>query len=434
MESIEEIWIATSEYCKANMTEVAFNAWIKAISPVSLTEGELVLFVRTPFQRSIILENYSLLLRDAVFSVLGFHTSIRFVTEEDKSMADENLSEKIMCADYEYTFETFIIGASNRFAHAAALAVAENPAVVYNPLFIYGNSGLGKTHLLNAIHKRISEKVPGKKLLYARSEDFTNEVIHAIHNNKTTELREKYRTADVLLMDDIQFIAGKESTQEEFFNTFNVLYGDKKQIVVTSDRSPKDIKTLDERIRTRFEAGLLADIQNPEFETRVGIIKRKSEILNLNIEENVIYFISDQLKSNIRQLEGVVKKLQAYTILQNAPPTVSAAQTAIKEVRNDDNPEPVTVERIMLEVSRTKGISPEDMRSKKRSANISHARMISMYIVREITGMPFVAIGEEFGGRDHSTVVYALNQIENIMAENPHEKATIEDIIKNIRG
>ena len=434
MESIEEIWAAASEYCKANMTEVAFNAWIKAISPVSLTDGELILFVRTPFQRSIILENYSLLLRDAVFSVLGFATSIRFVTEEDKSMPEENLSDKIMSTDYEYTFDTFIVGASNRFAHAAALAVSENPSVVYNPLFIYGNSGLGKTHLLNAIHNRISEKFPEKKLLYVRSEDFTNEVIFAIQNNKTVQLREKYRPADVLLMDDIQFIAGKESTQEEFFNTFNALYDDKKQIVVTSDRSPKDIKTLDERIRTRFEAGLLADVQFPEFETRVGIIKRKSEILNLNIEENVVYFIADQLKSNIRQLEGVVKKLQANSIMQNSPPTISAAQIAIKEVRNDDSPEPVTVERVMSEVSRTKGISPEDMRSKKRSANISYARMVSMYIVREITGMPFVAIGAEFGGRDHSTVVYALKQIEEVMAENSREKATIEDIIKNIRG
>jgi len=400
---------------------------------VSLSNGEAVLFVMTVFQRNTIIENYSELLRDAFASVLGFPVTIRFTTESEKP-ADETSSPKASAGDYEYTFETFVVGASNRFAHAAAVAVAENPSVVYNPLFIYGNSGLGKTHLLNAIFKKIAEKYPQKKLLYVRTEDFTNELIYAIQNHGTDALREKYRTVDVLLMDDIQFIAGKEATMEELFNTIDVLHNDQKQVVVTSDSPPKDIQTLDQRIRSRFEAGLLADIQNPEFETRVRIIKDKAQALQLTMDENVIFFIADQLKSNVRQLEGVVKKLQAYTILQNAAPTVAAAQIAIKEVRNDDQPEPVTVERILTEVARTKGVSVGDIRSNKRSAPISSARQAAMYIIREITGMPFSAVGEEFGDRDHSTVVYAISQMEAIIKKNPHEKATIDDIIKNIRA
>ena len=302
-------------------------------------------------------------------------------------------------------------------------------------MFIYGNSGLGKTHLLHAISHRIRQDHPDRKQLYVRAEDFTNDMLSALQQGQQGMIafREKYRSVDVFLVDDVQFIAGKNITEEEFFNTFNALYNDRKQMVVTSDRPPKEIQSLEQRIRSRFEQGLIADIQPPEFETRVGIIQRKAQLMHINISEDVVFFIANQLKSNIRQLEGVVKKLQAYVILQDSEPTIAVAQAAIRDIRNDDQPEPVTVSRIISEVSRTYSVGAEDMRSKKRDAPISKARQVAMYIVREITGMPVSTIGDEFGGRDHSTIVYAIDQVKRLMSRNPKEKATIEDIIKNIQ-
>jgi len=248
------------------------------------------------------------------------------------------------------------------------------------------------------------------------------------------ELRNKYRTADVLLVDDIQFIAGKESTQEEFFNTFNTLYQDKKQMVLTSDRPPKDIATLDNRIRSRFEQGIIADIQPPDFETRVGIVERKAQMLKFNLPEEIVFYIAEQVKTNIRQIEGVVKKLQAYTLLDNEMPTIGVAQNAIRDIRNDDQPEPITVKNIISEVSRTYAVSAEDILSKKHDAPFSYARQVAMYVVREVTQMSVAQIGTEFGGRDHSTVVYGIQKIKNLMKNNQKERDTINDIIKNMQN
>ncbi|MBQ2792550.1 MAG: chromosomal replication initiator protein DnaA, partial [Oscillospiraceae bacterium] len=336
--------------------------------------------------------------------------------------------------DYEYTFGTFIVGPSNKFAHAASLAVATNPAGTYNPLFIYGGSGLGKTHLLCAIAAEIKKNDPVADIIYIKGEDFTNELIEAIKNETTIAFHNKYRQADVLLVDDIQFIGGKESTQEEFFHTFNTLYEANKQIVLTSDRPPKEIKLLEDRLRTRFEWGLLADIQPPDFETRIAIIQRKAELLNIHVPDEVCEYIANKLKTNIRQLEGVVKKLKAYKLLAGTPPSVLIAQNAIREVLNDQQPVPVTVERIIAEVGRTCGVSSQDIRSNKRSATISSARQVSIYIVREITGMSMAAIGDEFGGRDHSTVVYAIQQVEKNMQSDYKFREMVEDIMKNIQN
>ena len=260
-----------------------------------------------------------------------------------------------------------------------------------------------------------------------------SELIEAIRAGTTVSFREKYRKADALLIDDIQFIAGKESTQEEFFHTFNTLYESKKQIVLTSDRPPRDIATLEDRLKTRFEWGLTADVQPPDFETRMAIIKRKAELVGLSVPDNVCEFIAQKLKSNIRQLEGTVKKLNAIHLVEGATPTISTAQRAISDIVNNEQPAPVTVSKIIEEVGRTYGVSPEDIKSSKRNANVSFARQISMYVVREITQMPMVEIGKEFGGRDHSTVVYAIQQIEEKSARDPVTKATVSDIIKNIR-
>ena len=270
-------------------------------------------------------------------------------------------------------------------------------------------------------------------IVYIKGDEFTNELVEAIRHGTTAEFHQRYRKADVFLVDDIQFIAGKESTQEEFFHTFNTLYEAKKQIVLTSDRPPKDIATLEERLLTRFEWGLTADIQPPDFETRIAIIKRKAELLGIDLPNNVIEYIANRLKNNIRQLEGTVKKMKAYYLLNGDALNLSTAQMAVSDIINNEQPVPVTVEKIIEEVARTYGTSPEDIRSSKRSANISNARQVAMYVVREITQMPMTSIGEEFGGRDHSTVVYAIQQVEKGMARDPKTKGTVEDIIKNIR-
>lgn len=447
MESFREVFALVSDYCKNEISQVAHSLWIKDIEPVRLEGSTAYLAVRSEFKQKILEEKYFELLTRAFEEVMGFHVDLVITSlEPTKAQAQEaveklqhfspeELEKTTAGGDYEYTFSTFIVGPSNKFAHAASLAVATNPAGAYNPLFIYGGSGLGKTHLLYAICNEILKAQPQTNIIYIKGEDFTNELIEAIRNETTKAFHDKYRRADVLLVDDIQFIGGKESTQEEFFHTFNSLYESSKQIVLTSDRPPKEIKTLEDRLRTRFEWGLLADVQPPDFETRVAIIRRKAELMAITIPDDVADYIANKLKTNIRQLEGVVKKMKAYWLLAGTPPSILIAQNAIRDVLSDHQPIPVTIERIISEVARTyNGVTPQDIRSTKRSANISSARQVSIYIVREITQMSMSAIGEEFGGRDHSTIVYALQQVDKNMDVDPRYKELIEDIIKNVRN
>lgn len=448
MESFNEVLQLVKEYCKNSkeIPELAFKLWISDIEPVSFNSTTAVLYVTSFFKKKVIEEKYAGLLHTAFQNVLGFDVDIIINCEEptkqEASLADVTLSsyskeeveQSSQGGEYEYTFSTFIIGSSNKFAHAACHAVAQNPANAYNPLFIYGGSGLGKTHLLYAIMAEIKSNRPDAcNVIYVKGEEFTNELIAAIGAETTKEFHDKYRMADVLLVDDIQFIGGKESTQEEFFHTFNSLYQSGKQIVLTSDRPPKEIKTLEERLRTRFEWGLIADIQPPDFETRIAIIKRKAELLDLDIPNDVAEYIANRLKNNIRQLEGVVKKLKAYKLLAQTPPSIMIAQNAIRDILNDNQPIPVTVERIISEVGRTFGVSSADIRSSKRPSQISNARQVAIYVIREITQMSMASIGEEIGGRDHSTIVYAINQVVKNMEKDPQYKETVEDIIKNIR-
>lgn len=446
MQSFKEVWDGVCSYCKNEISDVAFKTWIYCMEPVELKDGEAVFFVRSDFQRKIIYDRYKSLLISGFEATLGFPVNIRIVTEEDKpdgyhsqydfvvTQEPEDIEKSYATADYEYTFNTFIVGSSNKFAHAATLAVATTPALAYNPLFIYGGSGLGKTHLLHAIRHEIHKNQPDMDILYIKGEDFTNDLVESIRQNSQIKFRNKYRQTSVLLVDDIQFIAGKESTQEEFFHTFNSLYESKKQIVLTSDRPPKEIQTLEDRLRTRFEWGLIADVQPPDFETRLAIIKRKAELLGISIPDEVSEYIANRLKNNIRQLEGAVKKMKAYNLLAGDPPSIAIAQNAIRDVLNDNQPVPVTVDRIVSEVSRTFGVTTEDIRGKARSGNISTARQVAMFVVREITQMSTSSIGEEFGGRDHSTVVYAIQKVVEDMNQKQHYKATVEDIIKNIRA
>ena len=312
--------------------------------------------------------------------------------------------------------------------------MASKPAGYYNPLFIYGGSGLGKTHLLYAICNEIKKNSPDAQILYTKSEVITNELIESLRSNRPQEFRTKYRQADVLLVDDIQFIAGKTGVQEEFFHTFEALHQANKQIVLASDRPPKEIATLEDRLRNRFEMGLLADIQPPDLETRIAIIKRKAQLLEMPISDDIAEYIASQLKSNVRQLEGAVKFMRAQCQLEGIQPSLTVAQSAIRDIRNDSQPAPVTVDRVITEVARTMNVSPEDIRSEKRSAPISQARQVASYGVRSVTNLSMKAIGEEFGTRDHSTIVYAVRRAEERMKKDTSFRNMVDDIIKNIGG
>ncbi|MBW7572913.1 chromosomal replication initiator protein DnaA [Caproiciproducens faecalis] len=435
MESFTEVWNLVCDYCKSKITDIAYSTWIKRIEPVNLdfAQGVAVIKVPNELHRQTIKHYYMDMLDEAFTQIFGQKIQIRVCTPEEAGAEKQSDETPAINDDYEFTFDTYIVGSSNKFAHAASMAVANKPATLYNPLFIYGNSGLGKTHLLYAICNEISRTNPEMNIIYIKGDEFTNELIEAIRRGTTAEFHNRYRKADVFLVDDIQFIAGKDSTQEEFFHTFNTLYEAKKQIVLTSDRPPKDIATLEERLLTRFEWGLTADIQPPDFETRIAIIKRKAELLEIDLPDNVAEYIANRLKNNIRQLEGAVKKMKAYYLLAGEDPSITTAQAAISDIINNDQPTPFTVEKIIDEVARTFGTTGEDIRSSKRSANISSARQMAIYIVREITQLPMTSIGEEFGGRDHSTVVYAIQQVEKGIKRDQKIKATVEDIIKNIR-
>lgn len=434
----KETWEVICDHCKNEIVDVAYKTWISRIEPISLDfeKGVATIMAPNDFHRQTLNKFYINLLSKAFKEVFGADIKINITIPEDyEEKESEVQSEKENeNGDYEYTFDTFIVGSSNNFAHAAAQAVAANPANAYNPLFIYGNSGLGKTHLLNAIGNEIKSKNKNANILYVRGDEFANEIIDAIRTYKTKEFREKYRFADVFLVDDVQFIGGKDATQEEFFHTFNSLYEAKSQIVLTSDRPPKEIKTLEDRIRSRFESGLIADIQPPDFEIRVAIIKRKAELLGIVIPDEICNYIAQKLKTNIRQLEGVVKKLKAKNMLSGEKINMSSAQDTISEILNSDVPPQITVENIVEEVARTYGVNADDIRSlKSRKASLSNARHIAIYITRNLTNLVVKQIGDEFGGRHYSTVLHSINHVEELMERDPKVKETVEDIIKNIR-
>ena len=435
MNSLTDIWSVVMDSLSQELTQTAINTWFSDCTPIEINNNTLIVHTTSDFKRSIIQSRFEKTICAVLYDLFSCPFELVVLAGDDELLEyrEKRPSSEEMPEMDGYTFDRFIVGPSNKFAHAAAIAVSQNPGKAYNPLLIYGNSGLGKTHLLLAIGQTIRHNNPSAKIAYVKGEEFVNQMVKSIGTGTAENFRQKYRNADLLLMDDIQFIAGKESTQEEFFHTFNTLYESKKQIVLTSDRPPRDIATLEDRLKTRFEWGLTADVQPPDFETRMAIIKRKAELVGLSVPDNVCEFIAQKLKSNIRQLEGTVKKLNAIHLVEGATPTISTAQRAISDIVNNEQPAPVTVSKIIEEVGRTYGVSPEDIKSSKRNANVSFARQISMYVVREITQMPMVEIGKEFGGRDHSTVVYAIQQIEEKSARDPVTKATVSDIIKNIR-
>lgn len=431
--SLNDIWAAISELLLQKMNQISYNVWFKDLHLVEIRDGQMVFSIYSGYKKQIIESNYMPVFNPIIREIMGIDMDIIIVAEDENGQLVQN-EKATPDASYEdsLTFDNFIVGSCNRFAHAAAMAVADNRHIIYNPLVIYGQSGVGKTHLMLAIRNQIKKKYPEKRIEYIRCEELINEFISSVHNGRAEEFRNIYRNLDVLLIDDIQFIAGKEQTQEEFFNTFNSLYQNNKQIVVTMDRPPKEIKTLDDRIKSRLEMGLFCDINPPEFETRVGIIKKKAEQLNISIDENIVYYIAEHIKINIRQLEGVVKKIQAL-LQMNVTPTLSVVQGIVKEVVTDLVPEPIKMDKIISEVARTYDVSENEILSRHKTASVAKARQIAMYIARETTELSYKAIGESFG-RDHTTALFSVNKIEELIKTSPYDKEIIEDIIKNLKN
>jgi len=448
MNSFAEIF----EMVKSNLdlTDTAMRLWIDPIQPLKLNNNKVLLYVKSPYGRQIVAENYSHIFARHFGDVLGFPVEVEFLCEEDmtpeqrikldgpipeleddKLMVDK-LEKAVSGSIYQHTFDTFIVGESNKLAYSACNAAAKGGEAVYNPLYIYSEPGLGKTHLLSAVSQELKANRPELNIIYVHAETFVSEFVDSVKYFTGDAFKKKYRSADVLLVDDVQFFAGKKESQVELFHTFNELHSNRKQIILTSDRPPKEIINIEPRLRTRFEWGLLADIGIPEFETRLAIIKRKAELLNLEIPNNVMEYIADKLKNNIRQLEGAVLKINALNLVTEFPPTIIMAQNVIRDVLTDQQPVPVTVEKIINEVASIYNVTNEEVRSQSRSAQISTARQVAIYVIHKITGLSYTAIGQEFSGRDHSTIVYAINKVKTIIKKDNAYRETIEDIIRNM--
>jgi len=440
--TLKELWQKALPLLRSEMTEISFNTWIKTIEPISMSGNTVFLGVPAEFNKGILESRYSTLIMNALLGITSKEHEVKFVTPaEEESVIMKQEAQVQQAEDInpswlnpKYTFDTFVVGNGNRFAHAGALAVAESPAKAYNPFFIYGGVGLGKTHLMHAVAHFILSQNPNQKVLYVSSEKFTNELINAIKDDKNEEFRAKYRNIDVLLIDDIQFIAGKDRTQEEFFHTFNALYDANKQIILSSDKPPKDINTLEERLRSRFEWGLIADIQAPDLETRIAILRKKAQLENLNVSNEVMFFIADKIASNIRELEGALNRVIAFATLHDSEITIDLATEALKDILSAPKAKIINSTVIIDAVSRYFDLKIDEFKSRKRNREVAYPRQIAMFLCRDLTDMSLPKIGEEFGGRDHTTVIHACDKISEELATIPETKTTIEELKKNILG
>ncbi|HWP79415.1 MAG TPA: chromosomal replication initiator protein DnaA [Candidatus Acidoferrum sp.] len=446
MNSLEDIWGAAYARLTSMFTDVIVDTWLSGLTPVELRGDTLVIEAPSNFVKEIVEARYHSMIVECVEGVTGFRTYVSIRSNEDPTApllqaqapapatAPPDEPPGGYMAVEGYTFDNFIVGSSNKLAHAACIAVTDTPGDAFNPLFVYGGSGLGKTHLLFAVRNQMCRKDPNCRVVYVKGEDFVNEFVSSIGTATMSKFREKYRLLDVLLIDDVQFLAGKVQTQEEFFHTFNTLYEAKKQIVLTSDRPPKEIMPLEERLRTRFEWGLMADIQPPDYETRLAIINRKAASLNMVIPPEVSEFIADRLKKNIRQIEGAVKKLKAMHALEGYDINIDLARETIKDVLSDNMPIGVLIERIIAAVAEFYGLAPEDLLSAKRKADVLLARQAAIYLMRENTGISLKKIGEIFGGKDHATVINSVRRIEKELEVDPELKNALSEIMSNVRN
>lgn len=445
--SYADLWNDVLFELKKELSDISFNTWFSDTNILSISNSKIIVGCNN----SLILETINLRYLDNLKSIVLKLTNKDYqiklmlkdnFKEQNKSLIDDksstnnvnNLTNFTLNSNLnsKYTFETFVVGNSNRFAHAASLAVAESPSKAYNPLFIYGGVGLGKTHLMHAIGHLINENNSELKVVYVTSEKFINELISAIKDDKNIEFRNKYRNVDVLLIDDVQFIAGKERTQEEFFHTFNALHESNKQIILSSDRPPKEIKTLEERLRSRFEWGLIADIQPPDYETRIAILRKKADVDKLNIPNEVLIYIATKIKSNIRELEGALLRVVAYTNLTNSSVTLELAKEALKDLINVKNSKVITIEYIQETIANYYDLTVEMIKSQRRTQNIAFPRQIAMYLCRKLTDSSLPKIGEKFGGRDHTTVIHAYEKILNKVENDPEFNNIILELTNKI--
>lgn len=439
MESFAEVWEQVLEYCKGTMSETTFKTWIYKIENPQFIDGTVVITSSSEFRNTILKDKFYDTLKEAFQAVLGIELEIEFRVENSECPT-ETTTEKPKKTEEESSpfsncnFDNFIVGSSNKLAHAASWRVATaKPGTVYNPLFIYGHSGLGKTHLMMAIQNEIKKHNSGIRIVYTTSENFLNEFISCVTTKSNIAFRDKYRNADALFIDDIQFFGKKESTQEEFFHTFNDLINSKSQIVITSDRPPKEIEGLNERIRTRFESGLIADIQPPDIETRTKIIINKAQQSNVKLSNQMINYIAEKIKDNIRQIEGTINKIAAMQSLYGITPTMGSIQQIIHDIETDNRPVSAIVDDIIESIADKYDISKTDIVSEKRNANISLARNVAMYIIREVTGLSLENIGAKFGGKKHSTVKHSIDTVEEKMTRDVKFKNTVYNIIKQFK-
>lgn len=447
-EEMNDVLARAKELIREEITPLRYNTTIKPIEIISLTDTNVCLKVQTLYQKNKIMEPYCAdLLKEALLLVTEKDLNIEIICEEELAKEKENEDENIKglpitqsqtgkaanngVLNPKYTFDSFVIGKSNELAHAAALATAENPGKAYNPLFLYGGVGLGKTHLMQAVGNYVLSQNRNARVLYITGEKFTNELVFSIQSNKNEDFRAKYRNIDLLLVDDIQFISGKERSQEEFFHTFNELYENNKQIVISSDRPPKDLNPLEERLRSRFEWGLITDLSKPDYETRYAILRKKIESDKIIIDEEILSLIANKVESNIRELEGTLNKIVAMASLTNMPITMSLAERALGDLQHSKE-KVITVDYIQSVVAKYYNIDKADFKVQRRSGDIAFPRQIAMYLSKQLTGQPLVEIGKSFGGRDHTTVIYAINKIESIIKTDPNTRTIVDNIRKMI--
>jgi len=447
--TVQAVWQECLSVVRDRLENPASRAWFEETHPVALTEESITLRAPHTFAKEWLEQRYGGVLTDAVSRATGRSLRIEIVTPPG-SVAVQPLpvqtppqvetaphaapqQQEASALSPRYTFDTFVIGASNRFAHAAALAVAEAPASAYNPLFIYGDSGLGKTHLLHAIGSHTQQLFPHMKIKYVSSETFINDFINAIKDERTEAFQRRYRENDLLLIDDIQFLENKERTQEEFFHTFNALHNANRQIIISSDRPPKKIATLEDRLRSRFEWGLITDVQPPELETRIAILRKKAEQGHMNVDEEVIAYIASRVEDSVRELEGALIRVVAFASLNQTQVTMQLAEEVLGHLFPTSGAEPVRVDTIMAEAAAYFGVSVDDLRSSNRSRSLVHARQISMYLVRELTDLSLPKVGEAFGGRDHTTVLHAIKKVARLLPEKKVVYHQIQDLTTRIR-
>lgn len=453
---LAEIWVRCKDKLKESFNEKVFNVWIKPIMPLEVTDTYYKVAVKNDFFKTMLEENYAQVIEGVLAGIMSKNIKLIIETMDNGSSGSEaaeempavpakreqqqlfNENTSVQQPDEsnlnpKYVFETFVIGNSNRFAHAAAQAVANDPAHAYNPLFLYGGVGLGKTHLMHAIGNRIKQNNPSMKVLYTSSEKFTNEIINSIQNKTTEAFRQKYRNIDCLIIDDIQFLKGKEQTQVEFFHTFNALKDADKQIIISSDRPPREIETLEDRLRSRFDQGLTADIQTPDLETRMAILRTKAASDNIVLPTEVITLLATNIATNIREIEGAYNKIVAYTSLMHMPITVETAQKVLSDMGNDIKTRTITYEGIIKVVADHYNVKQDELFNKKRTHNIAFPRQVAMYLCRELADLSYPRIGELFGGRDHTTVIHAYEKISNFKNSNLAFQNELQEIIEILR-